>query len=452
MVGGISGLLSVLADQISNFKAQITINPSEVSGGGFDLLGIHIPSVKLDITGGGESFAAIGSALSSYAKELNKPAVKWDSSIYRFGDGIKNASSDLKDLTKAQKENSSATNDQEKAYQELLKTTIDMIKKRKQAEKDALEDQLDAYKKIIDARKELLDQQSEERDYNEKVAESNKEVGDIQAEILALQFDNSEEAVAKRLLLQEKLSKKQKELENIQYDNSIDIQKDALDKEYDDYKNLMDSKIKVLDDYLNDEDRITKDAMRKMQKYSADMMESLSTAASGFGNALSTSFNTAMDSMLIKLQQLRTEAESVAASTPSVYWWGSENQKMSLNPSSNEIARKKLFGYHDGGIVDGLNLGNNEVMAKLLKGEGVYTASQADNFIKNTLPNLANVINNSNSGISIEKVMDLYLTVQGNMDSSVLPNIEKIVNSSMNKSINSLFQRGVVRPANSFSI
>jgi len=90
------------------------------------------------------------------------------------------------------------------ALQEELNAFKDMIDAKKQALEDMadkrkqdLQDQLDSYKKIIDAELRLIDIKQKESDYNDEIAEKNKEIGDIDNQLLALQFDNSEEAKAK---------------------------------------------------------------------------------------------------------------------------------------------------------------------------------------------------------------------------------------------------------------
>lgn len=134
---------------------------------------------------------------------------------------------DLKD-----KENDSYNYRKEttKKYYEDL---IDNIKKAKEASTKALDEELEKYKKIIDAKKESLQEAKDEEDYNKKVAEMNKNISSIQGQIDLLALDNSQEARAKRLDLEQQLADAMNELAEYQAEYALDKQLDALDKEYD---------------------------------------------------------------------------------------------------------------------------------------------------------------------------------------------------------------------------
>lgn len=116
-----------------------------------------------------------------------------------------------------------------KYYEDL----IDNIKKAKEASTKALDEELDKYKKLIDAKKESLQEAKDEEDYNKKVAEMNKNISSIQGQIDLLALDNSQEARAKRLDLEQQLADAMNELAEYQAEYALDKQLDALDKEYD---------------------------------------------------------------------------------------------------------------------------------------------------------------------------------------------------------------------------
>lgn len=113
-----------------------------------------------------------------------------------------------------------------------IKNIEDQINKARKDAVDDLKDQLDVYKDIIDARKEIIDTLADERQYQQDIDNKNKEILKVQNELATLQFDTSEEANARRLQLQDELSNLTQELENIQYDQSVETQKAALDNEY----------------------------------------------------------------------------------------------------------------------------------------------------------------------------------------------------------------------------
>ena len=126
---------------------------------------------------------------------------------------------------------SSSSNSQNSALERQRELENQIEKARKDAIDD-LKDQLDVYKDIIDARKEIIDTLADERQYQQDIDNKNKEILKVQNELATLQFDTSEEANARRLQLQDELSNLTQELENIQYEQSVETQKAALDNEY----------------------------------------------------------------------------------------------------------------------------------------------------------------------------------------------------------------------------
>ena len=81
--------------------------------------------------------------------------------------------------------------------------------------------------------------------------------------------------------------------------------------------------------------------------------------------------------------------------------------------------------HHTGGIVGGATLKNNEVFAKLLKGEMVVTPRQMSNFTNRTLPAL------SASGGSVTYNSPLISIHCDNINQDTLPQLETIVNKAV---------------------
>jgi len=114
-------------------------------------------------------------------------------------------------------------------------------------------------------------------------------------------------------------------------------------------------------------------------------------------------------------------------------------------------------GFHEGGIVeehhDGEfagNLKSNEVFAKLLKGELVSTEGQMDNFMKSTLPKLmGSAPSTARASNSIGNItLSMPITVQGNLDSSVMPDLNKLSEQMIKKLNDTLVSRGYIRTVN----
>lgn len=105
--------------------------------------------------------------------------------------------------------------------------------------------------------------------------------------------------------------------------------------------------------------------------------------------------------------------------------------------------------HHDGDFAGGLN--SNEVFAKLLKGEYVATESQMERFLSKTLPTLmgANLRIQPNA-VNTEISLSMPINVEGNMDKSVIADIEVIANRAVEKINRQVASMGHIRTSNQF--
>ena len=186
-------------------------------------------------------------------------------------DAIKEHYDDLKDSTNEYysglkdraKDSYDSQKEEMNTYYDNL---IDKIKESSDAQKKALKDELDAYKKIIDAQKEKLQGIRDEENYNSDVAEKNKNISSLQSQIDALSLDDSREAQAKRLKLEEELTKAKKDLADYQADYTLDKQLDALDKEYDAFEENINKQIDAIEDAADEETKIYQKKQKEMLK------------------------------------------------------------------------------------------------------------------------------------------------------------------------------------------
>lgn len=186
-------------------------------------------------------------------------------------DAIKEHYDDLKDSTNEYysglkdraKDSYDSQKEEMNTYYDNL---IDKIKESSDTQKKALKDELDAYKKIIDAQKEKLQGIRDEENYNSDVAEKNKNISSLQSQIDALSLDDSREAQAKRLKLEEELAKAKKDLADYQADYTLDKQLDALDKEYDAFEENINKQIDAIEDAADEETKIYQKKQKEMLK------------------------------------------------------------------------------------------------------------------------------------------------------------------------------------------
>ncbi|MEG2915561.1 MAG: hypothetical protein RR839_03880, partial [Oscillospiraceae bacterium] len=179
--------------------------------------------------------------------------------------------------------------DSKKALQERLKS----IKELEDAAKKANQTELDGIKQKIDAQLDLLKAEKERHDYLRGLQDKTKDVSNIKSELEKLKFDDSAEAIKKKLELQEQLTDKVTDLEDYQYDNSIQLQENALNEEKErieeiykakleaiesEYKIKTDSlekQIQDIEDYVSIEGNIRTEAMALIEGKSSELYQKL---------------------------------------------------------------------------------------------------------------------------------------------------------------------------------
>lgn len=277
---------------------------------------------------------------------------------------------------------SSGSSSANNAQNEANRIEQEMQDMRERANR-SLNRQLKLYKDIVDERKRLLQTMSDERKYQQETEDSQNIIVQIQNEIAELMLDNSEEAQARILLLQEQLAEAQQNLSNMEYEHSVNLQQDALDAEY-----------------LAFEKRIQEaiDAIADINTTSlSDFAAQLAAILSGIGIP---AFHSGLDA----------------------------------------------------GVVGGNGGGKGEMFAKLLKGEVVVNPEQMDRYMNQVLPssmiNSPQTTSNMNSGMTVDKLMTII--VNGSLDKSVLPSIEKLANDVVDKINNGMLKRGFNRRAEMF--
>jgi TP901 family phage tail tape measure protein len=282
-------------------------------------------------------------------------------------------------------------------HQRDLENQINEIEKQieeaRQNAVDDLKDQLDVYKDIIDARKEIIDTLADEREYQQDVENKNKEILRVQNELATLQFDTSEEANARRLELEDQLANLTQELENIHYDQSVEVQKNALDDEY-----------KAMEDRINS-------IINQIENINA-------TSVTDFANQLATIMSS-----------------------------------FSLPPKGESNPHDTIPTFHDGaksGVVgNGLSLKSNELFAKLMAGEVVSNSSQIDSFMNKTLPQIAE---GSSSFVGGNIELNMPVNINGGNGDSIIPDLDKFAEKLLVRLQQMMNQRGWNRRGDLFQI
>lgn len=295
--------------------------------------------------------------------------------------------------------------------------------KAAEAEKADLAQKLKDYQKIIDARKAILKSMHDEADYQATLAAASTSVADVQNKLLAISLDNSEEAKAQRLTLEQDLAKDKTDLAKTEADHAYQAQIDALDKEAAAYKDMIDMETAALDTFIQK----LKDALQAI----VDKIDAQKTAD--------------------KTVKTPPPQPAVTVSpTPNATYSSINPQHpggYNPTPSANPIAypRRLAVPVAEGGLVTGGIPGTDSVNSMLMPGEFVMKKSIVDSIGASALDNI-----NKGGGMGDINI-SMPVTVQGNLDETVLPDIEQIVNKAFQAMNQSLYKRGYKRTANVYS-
>lgn len=450
---------------------------------------------------------------TEYYNELERIINKYYKNNVKYIDDFRKYEADIykarqkmiEDSIKQQKE---ALVDAQKAYNDLLKITIDYLKKQKELEKERLEDELRGYKQIIDKRKQLIDMQNDERKHQKDISERNKSIAEKEARLLELANDNTAEAKAERLRIEEELAKEKSDLEDEQLDHSADKQKDALDKEYDEFEELQNKKISAIEDYINSSGQLSADAMELLKSRNSDLYNNLlewnRQYGDGIDSTITKAWNAAYDALAKYGDKLNSiDSDSFYSPPPSSVnkpkppysgGGGGISSGGKLTVGSKVLLNGRVYGdsygrdpgamfnnykgyitrynpkgskpYHvdgkgwvsTGDIVStkhkGLDAGfvgnvkGNEEFVKALKGEAFITQEQQDKFMNKILPQM--VSKSSNDGMVIDTLLEI--NVQGNLDKEVIPELKKVSTKVMGDINKVLFSRGYNRKTVTTSI
>lgn len=186
---------------------------------------------------------------------------------------------------------------------DILKYVMDMLKHRIQQQIDALEELKDAYADIIDLRKEALDAAKKEAEYEDKVADKVKQIAKLQEQINALSLDDSRDAQAKKIKLEEEMAELQKELADDQSDYAVDAQKEALDDMQTAYENEKDAEIKALEETISSYQKLYDMAIAYIEEHWNTLYDELIAWNTEYGSVLNSEITTAWENCLAAAQR-----------------------------------------------------------------------------------------------------------------------------------------------------
>jgi len=358
---------------------------------------------------------------------------------------------------------------------------------------ESIEEETNAYNDLIDAQIESLHQQQLAEEYARRRGAQEEELADLESEIAILSLDNSADAIAERLRLEDEANQLRQEMGYDAADEQVRLQEEALEAERqaaeessqiriaafeeereiaeqgyelrlreledeqrnadliyertiqgleDEYaarERALQDKIDQIDAYLQQEGNINNEAMRRIADESEKTYQELIEWNKVYGTGISDEIISMWELATAALNEYRgvlskIEPVSTATIPEDNYYYG------------DDYSSRHHSGVNSGFVGKVSTLKSNEEFAKLLKGELVVNPRQMDTFMTKTLPQITN---NNIGGNTFD--ISMPLQIFGSVDKSVLPSIEEIVNKAVKKLNDNMMSRGFSRRADSFS-
>jgi len=158
----------------------------------------------------------------------------------------------------------------------------------------SIEEEVDAYKELIDAKIEALEAEKDLHNYRLSISEKTKSVTDLERQIAAMQNDDTASTVAKRKQLEEQLAEARKDLEETEYNHSVDSQIDALNKQYENFEKEKNDEIELLKASLENQEQLITESFETIKQNANIIGEQITQIAQQHGvyvsDALTTSW------------------------------------------------------------------------------------------------------------------------------------------------------------------
>lgn len=204
-----------------------------------------------------------------------------------------------------------------KTAESMKDAIVELNKARVDAITEGIEKEIDAYKELTNSQIDALKAEKDLHDYEKSIAEKTRSITELERQIAAMQNDNTAATVAKRKQLEQQLAEAKADLEETMYQHSIEVSQDALNKQYEDYKDVREAEIKALQESLNNEEEIISQSFENVRDNASLIADEITSIAQEHGvyvsEALITSWQSGVDAIANYGQALSNATSSFIA-------------------------------------------------------------------------------------------------------------------------------------------
>ena len=272
---------------------------------------------------------------------------------------------------------------------------ISLYKEQAQAE-------IDAIKKLIDARKKALDAKKSYYEYDKTISDKNKDIQSLKAQIAALEGIETAEAKAKKAQLNAQLTEQQDDLNDTINSHMLELSSNALDE-------LSESLQDSFDDYWD-----------KLWLNLDNVKELIEAANKTTADAAKTTAD-ALNSLLSFYGIPTTQVSGYASGSKYI-----DRNKLAL---TQENGSEIIVRRSDGTILTPLKRGDGVIPHDLTQNLYKWGQNSPANFMSALTENATNIPMAVAPQYNIEQSFDSLIRVDGNVDSTVVGDLEKFAKS-----------------------
>ncbi len=165
---------------------------------------------------------------------------------------------------------------------------IDLNETRVSVVTDGIQKEIDAYKELIDSQINALDAEKDLHDYQNSIAEKSSNIAKLDKQLAAMRNDNTAATIAKRKQLEEQLAEARADLDETQYEHSVESQKESLNQQYENYENARKQEIESLEETLKDRENIIAVSMESVKQNTQIIASQITDIANQHGFKVSS--------------------------------------------------------------------------------------------------------------------------------------------------------------------
>lgn len=205
-----------------------------------------------------------------------------------------------------------ALQEQKDALDDILEYTMELIEWEAEQQVEALEQQVSDYEEIVELKKEMLKATKEEADYEDELADKIKAIAKLQERINALSLDDSREAKAERIALEEEMYGLQEELADYQADHMVEAQEGALDDMAEAYAAEKEKEIAAVEETVSSTEKIYKLAITRISSDWEGLHQDLLAYNYEYGNTIQQDLVNAWNAASLAVQEYGSYVNAVS--------------------------------------------------------------------------------------------------------------------------------------------